>query len=129
MIQRLNEGMKEILLVASGGSIGALLRYLLYKFLQVPALGSFPIATLIINCTGSFLLGFFLNQIRGHSDLGLFLALGVLGSFTTFSTFSLESVQLIRDGHTLLFALNIVASFAFGLLSLASGMWLRQLVF
>ena len=118
--------MKQIFLVVAGGSIGALARYFSYKFLHSLTLTGFPLVTLIINCLGSFLLGLFLQQVRNSSDFALFLAVGILGSFTTFSTFSMETVQLAKDGRVQLFVLNIAGTILLGLLSLAFGMWLSQ---
>ena len=88
--------MKNILYVFLGGGIGSVLRYLIY--LGLPS-GNFPYATFMVNVSGSFLIGLFIamyseNSLH-HSTL-LFLATGICGGFTTFSTFSKESYGLIQ---------------------------------
>ena len=92
--------MINLFYVASGGSIGAVLRYLtsnLFRF-YFP---NFPFGTLFINFLGSFLIGILASNLenKGTSYLFIryFLIIGILGSFTTFSTFSLEAIQLIND--------------------------------
>lgn len=91
--------MKEVLYVAAGGAVGSAVRYLVDR-----AIGerSFPIATLVVNLAGSFVLGLLVGWIGNRVAPGLRLALftGLLGGFTTFSTFALESTVLLRSGHT-----------------------------
>lgn len=97
---------KNLLLVAAGGSIGAVLRYWIY-FLLKPQ--PFPYTTLLINIAGSFLLGIIMAlSLKENSILPesykLFLATGICGGFTTFSTFSYENIYLLQEGkHTLAF--------------------------
>ena len=93
------------LLVGAAGMIGALLRYALG--LAVPgdvANGAFPAGTFIANMVGSFVLGWFTTHIialkRLHPHLLTAIGTGLIGSFTTFSTFSVETVQLLRGGYT-----------------------------
>ena len=92
--------MINLFYVASGGSIGAVLRYLtsnLFRF-YFP---NFPFGTLFVNFIGSFLIGILASNLENNDTSYLFiryfLIIGVLGSFTTFSTFSLETIQLIND--------------------------------
>lgn len=94
----------SIFWVALGGAIGALARY----GTALLALGifgkSFPFGTLIVNIVGSFLLALlFIGQQQGavHENTWLFVGVGVLGAFTTFSTFSLETVLLFQNGELL----------------------------
>ena len=102
------------LLVSIGAALGGMLRYWLsnyvYKFL--PA--TFPYGTLAVNFIGSFILGFiifFLDQKELISPgLRLFLTIGFCGGFTTFSTFSLETLNLFRDSEILLGFGNILLS-------------------
>lgn len=100
---------KQILLVASGGAIGATLRFLLSLSIKSLALSTFPIATLGINVLGSFVMGIAAQTIV-KSDMNLFLMVGVLGAFTTFSTFSLESMQLLQEKDILVGGIYIIGT-------------------
>ena len=92
--------MINLIYVASGGAIGAVLRYLTSNFYKF-YFPNFPIGTLFINFIGSFLIGILASNLesRGTSYIFIkyFLIIGILGSFTTFSTFSLETIQLVND--------------------------------
>ncbi|MGU3664727.1 fluoride efflux transporter CrcB [Methylobacterium sp. A49B] len=97
----------------------------------LPGLG-FPLATLIINVLGSFLMGvlaegFALRGAAGH-PARLLLTTGVLGGFTTFSTFSLDAVSLYHRGETAAAALYVVASVGAGLIGLVAGLALVRAV-
>jgi CrcB protein len=91
--------------VGIGGIVGSLLRYLLsYLALNIWGEG-FPIGTLMINISGAFLLGWFSNAIvipkKIHPNLIAALSTGVIGSYTTYSTFCMETVQLIESENYL----------------------------
>ena len=90
----------NLIYVASGGAVGAVLRYLTSNFYRF-YFPNFPIGTLFINFIGSFLIGILASNLesRGTSYIFIkyFLIIGILGSFTTFSTFSLETIQLVND--------------------------------
>ena len=92
--------MINLIYVASGGAAGAVLRYLTSNFYRF-YFPNFPIGTLFINFIGSFLIGILASNLesRGTSYIFIkyFLIIGILGSFTTFSTFSLETIQLVND--------------------------------
>ena len=92
--------MINLIYVASGGAVGAVLRYLTSNFYRF-YFPNFPIGTLFINFIGSFLIGILASNLesRGTSYIFIkyFLIIGILGSFTTFSTFSLETIQLAND--------------------------------
>lgn len=111
--------MKTVILnclcVGSGGFLGAVLRYLL-GLLSVFNPTGFPLVTFFINASGSFLIAFFLglfgNNLTGNPQLILFLTVGLCGGYTTFSTFSLESLQLLQKGDILLAVLYMVLSCA-----------------
>jgi fluoride exporter len=106
--------MKEFLVVFLGGGVGSALRYWLsgsvYRFVQP----TFPYGTLVVNISGCFLIGFlmavFEERFVVQPLLRLFLTLGILGGFTTFSTFSYETVELLREGSMLSGLLNVLFS-------------------
>ena len=97
--------MINLLYVASGGAIGAVLRYLISNFYKY-YFPNFPIGTLFINFLGSFLIGVLATSFESNEVSSIFIKyfiiIGILGSFTTFSAFSIESVQLINDKKILL---------------------------
>ena len=99
--------------VASGGAVGAVLRYLTSNFYKF-YFPNFPIGTLFINFIGSFLIGILASNLesRGTSYIFIkyFLIIGILGSFTTFSTFSLETIQLVNDKKLFLSLVYILLS-------------------
>jgi fluoride exporter len=89
--------------IAAGSAIGGVSRYLLGGFLQRQTGGTFPIGTLVVNITGSFLLGLILRYAVETPTLTpearAFLTVGFCGGYTTFSTFSYETVALMEDGQ------------------------------
>ena len=105
-------------LVALGGALGTLARYGAVELAPI-APGTFPTTTLLINVLGSLALGLLLGMIERTRprDVTLrpLLGIGVLGGFTTFSTFSVETVQLVRAHHTLVALAYVAASLALGL--------------
>ena len=119
--------MRNLILVMLGGAIGAGLRYGVGT-LAVRQLGpGLPWGTLIANLSGGFLAGLLAAFLIGEGDptepLRLFLGLGVLGGFTTFSAFSLEAVQMIQRGEAALAAAYIASSVAGSLLMTFLGFW------
>lgn len=113
--------MNYSLLVLLGGAVGALLRYWV-GFGVTAYLGKhFPFGTLLVNISGSFIMGFLTIYIIEHlSNPDFWRALlltGFLGGYTTFSSFSIESVMLGENGHLSLMLMNIVSSVIFCLLA------------
>jgi len=104
--------------VAAGGMIGASARYGIAHLLP-PATGRFPWATFVENLSGSFLLGLLLvallERFPPSRYLRPFLATGVLGAFTTMSTYQLETALLIKDGHAVTATVYAFTSLAGGL--------------
>jgi CrcB protein len=123
--------MVKIILLATGGAIGTLLRYSLsgytYRFFD----SIFPWGTLFVNLTGSFaigtLWGFF--EIENLSpNVRNFIFIGLLGGFTTFSTFALENFNLFRDGEIKLLMLNVLASNVIGIMLVFGGYSLTKYI-
>lgn len=115
--------------VALGGAAGAVGRYLMGMAPFLPKT-DFPLSTLLINLIGAFAIGLIaqLAVQRGmqNADLTLFLKVGVCGGFTTFSTFSLETVNLLSSGKTALGLLYIGLSVLLCLMGVLAGQWLGQ---
>lgn len=117
--------------VAVGGAAGAVLRYMTGRWmtgwLGAPAMGVFPWATLAVNAIGSVLMGFLAGWLmRSGSgvdeNMRLLLGVGLLGGFTTFSAFSLETVLLIQRGQFTIAALYAILSFSLGISGLLFGL-------
>jgi CrcB protein len=114
------KSLKNFMFVGCGGFIGAVLRYLISGWTQqLTRIGFFPIGTVIVNILGCFILGILGGLAENlqlfNSNLRLFLFIGVLGSFTTFSTFSFETIALMRDGELFYASINILAQLVLGL--------------
>lgn len=94
--------------------LGAMARYALSGWVSDATAGRFPYGTLAVNLIGSFIIGFFmilaLDRFSWNPDLRIFFTVGFLGAFTTFSTFSYETVELLRGGAYLVAATNMGAS-------------------
>ena len=105
--------MNPILIVALGGAIGAVTRYIIGGWVQSNYAG-FPLGTLFINFTGTLTLGtiMYLSEYSAgiSPDMRLFLTIGVLGAYTTMSTFGYESFRLFENGEIPRFALNFLAT-------------------
>ena len=92
--------MVKLLFIAAGGAVGAVLRYAVGSGVQRLSGGAFPWGTLSVNLIGSFAIGVlwaFCDQRTVPPNVRLLLLTGLLGAFTTFSTFSLETMHLIQD--------------------------------
>ena len=105
-------------MVGIGGLIGSVLRYLVSILFAAFINSSFPFATLTVNVVGCFLIGvLFAVSDRGQlisPEWRLFLATGLCGGFTTFSTFSYESISLLQDGELLYSFGNVILSVVVG---------------
>ncbi len=103
----------KLLIVAAGGSLGSVLRYLVYVFFDKQYVSSFPWATLTVNIIGSLLIGFlwgFFDRYYISTGMRLLIFIGLLGGFTTFSTFAFDIFSLFRDGEFKLLAAYLLAS-------------------
>lgn len=114
--------MTKLLLVFIGGGLGAVSRFLVTTALA-GKLGNFPLGTLAANLIGSLLMGLLIGILAGRADsVRLFVAVGFLGGFTTFSSFSAETLALIQNGQIFAAAVNVVVSVAAGLTACAIGL-------
>jgi fluoride exporter len=112
--------------VMIGGALGSLARYLV-SFIALPISGNLPWGTIIINILGSFIIGFFgtLTLAAGRFPVSeswrLFVMVGICGGFTTFSSFSLQTLDLIRSGAVARAGINIVVSVVLCVAAVALG--------
>ena len=135
--------MLSYLYVAIGSAAGGLARFVVGAWLQrrldawAPRAAAapylpFPIGTLIVNVTGSFLLGAILvviaRQGQHANAMRLLLAVGLCGGYTTFSTFSADSIGLMENGGGSLAAVNVIVSIALGLLAVMGGSFVARAV-
>jgi fluoride exporter len=121
----------NVLLIALGGSIGAIARYGLAGFVQRFTTPYFPFGTFAVNIAGCFAFGLLAGVAEHRFALGsearAFLLIGVLGGFTTFSTFSYETFQLLRDAEIMRAALNMVGQVGVGLFAMWLGFVMMRL--
>ncbi|KNY34503.1 MULTISPECIES: fluoride efflux transporter CrcB [unclassified Agrobacterium] len=125
--------MVNIALVAAGGAIGSVFRYLV-GVLSVRLAGlNFPWGTLAVNVAGSFLIGLLVElvarRLNASMEMRLFLVTGVLGGFTTFSSFSLDAVALFERGAFGLSAVYVLASLAVSIAAVFAGLALGRSLF
>ena len=117
-----------VLLVAIGGGIGSVTRYLVGGWFASRFGPAFPYGTFVINVTGSFIIGLFLAFAQERVSLSpywrLFFAVGFLGGYTTFSSFEYESIRLLQDGEMLLGAVYMIGSVVAGGIAAIGGITL-----
>lgn len=121
----------KFLYLAAGGGIGAILRYLVSIYSIKHMAYGLPIGTLIVNLIGSFLIGFafvFLGREQIAMNLKIFLFIGIFGSFTTFSTYMFESLEMFKNGMHKIAFLYIAASNIIGLLFVYMGFYLGEIL-
>lgn len=126
--------MAKLICIAIGGGLGSILRYFVGGFVQRWWDGwqgwFFPAGTIVINVTGCLAIGFlyalFSGPVALREEYRLGLTVGLLGGFTTFSTFGLETFHLISDGRQMLAIANVLVSCVLGILAVAFGHWIAE---
>ena len=114
--------------IALGGAAGSVLRYGIGTMVGTRSTG-FPFATLLVNVTGSLLLGLLvprLDAIAASPELRAALTVGLCGGYTTFSAFSLETVGLLESGRWMLASLYVLSSVSLSLLAMLAGLMLAR---
>jgi len=123
--------MQYVLLVSIGGALGATARHGINQ-LMAAKFGSSLLGTMIANISGSFALGLFVGLLASQADWSgetrAFIAIGFLGSYTTFSTLSVETVQMLQQGDFSTASLNLGGSILFGILAALAGLLVGKLV-
>ena len=123
--------MIRLVYVAIGGAIGAILRYetsgLAYKIFGP----TFPYGTLSVNIIGSFFIGLLFELLEDTAlspDIRMLIFVGILGAFTTFSSFSLETINLLRDGEMWLGSWNIILNNVLGITGAMVGIFVAKCI-
>ena len=116
--------MIELLLIGLGGFIGAILRYAIGGWVQT-SFPDFPAGTLAVNLIGSYLISVIMFGVEDRNlftpNWRIFLAIGLMGSFTTMSTFNFETFKLAQNGQFIYAGLNIIANVFLGLFAIYLG--------
>ena len=119
--------MVNLLWIALGGALGTIGRYLLSGLVASLVGGTFPWGTILVNVTGSFVIGFFAaltgpdGRFYAGSTARQFVMTGICGGYTTFSSFSLQTLDLMRDGEWLYAGANVVLSVVLCLIAVWAG--------
>jgi CrcB protein len=124
--------MTHILLVAAGGAVGSVLRYLVGLWTLRSFGPSFPWGTLTVNITGSFLIGVFAEVIArkfgASAEMRVFLITGILGGYTTFSAFSLDAITLLERGELVTALIYVASSVLLSALAVFAGLALMRAI-
>ncbi len=120
--------MDKYLVVLAGAGLGGVARYVAGTWVMAKYGGRFPLGTFVINVTGSFLIGVLMTllteRLNPHPNWRLFLVVGILGGYTTFSSFEYEGYQAVRDGARWMGMLYVTGSVLLGYL----GVWLGAML-
>lgn len=121
----------HVIYIGLGGFIGAVSRYLVSRYLG-NLIPSFPLGTLAVNILGSFILGFIIYSLsQGKTispDMRDFITIGIIGGFTTMSSFAYESFRMAELGQMLFFALNIALNIVLCIAAIYAGKELAMLL-
>ena len=121
----------QYLLLFLGGGLGAVSRFALSSFINQRMNLLFPIGTISVNVIGSFVMGFVFYLFQNVTiavETRIFITVGFLGGFTTFSSFSIETISLLRDGEYRFFVYNLLFSNLFCLLAAFGGLSIAKIV-
>jgi CrcB protein len=120
-----------LIAIALGGAIGSLARYFVASAVQSPAM-QFPWGIFVVNVSGGFLMGIIVElsalKLSISPELRAFLTVGVLGGYTTFSTFSLDSALLIERGAYASAAAYVLGSAVLSIAALFAGLWIVRVI-
>jgi fluoride exporter len=111
--------MKILIAIGTGSFFGGILRYLIAEFIQTRNFTNFPLGTLTVNIIGCFIIGIVFglaDKVNLTQEWRLFIGTGLIGGFTTFSAFSIETIGLLRDGQIWSAATYITLSVVLGLI-------------
>ncbi len=125
--------LRTILLVGSGGFIGSVMRYLVQYYVERSLSSTFPWGTMIANIAGSFIIGMiFALAEKGNlmnAEWRMFLAVGICGGFTTFSSFAYNNFTLIKENSFIPLLLNVGGNLFLGIIAVYVGIVLVRLVY
>ncbi len=125
--------MRTILIVGAGGFIGSVMRYLVQVVVEKGLTSTFPLGTLIANIAGSFIIGMvFAFAEKGdlmNAEWRIFLAVGVCGGFTTFSSFAYNNFTMLKEGSFGQFFWNVGGSLFLGILAVYLGVIVIRSIF
>ena len=125
--------LRTILLVGTGGFIGSVMRYLVQVFVERDMSSTFPYGTLVANIVGSFIIGVvFALAEKGNlmsAEWRMFLAVGICGGFTTFSSFAYNNFTMLKENAFGPFFLNVFGSLFLGILAVYLGVLLVRVIF
>ena len=125
--------MYRIALIFAGGGAGSVLRYLVQGWVQRLSGASFPLGTVLVNISGCLVIGLLAGMFFGprpiNEDYRFAILTGILGGYTTFSSFGWETIKLSDDGELLYAGLNVILSVAIGLAAVWLGKQLVQVIY
>lgn len=125
--------LRTIFIVGAGGFIGSVMRYLVQIYIEKGLMSTFPWGTFVANIAGSFIIGIvYALSLKGSlqsAEWRMFLAVGICGGFTTFSSFAYNNLTMLKEGVYGQFFLNVGGSLFFGLLAVYLGMLLVRVIF
>lgn len=123
--------MKYVLYIAIGGGLGAVFRYTSSRFIMQILNTSFPAGTLFVNTVGSFIMGsfyVFINRFTISGEITSLFTIGMLGAFTTMSSYCLETVNLFRDGEYKYMFFNILTNNLMAITAIVIGIYFTQMI-